>query len=1202
MKVTSNVDDMISGTSNKKHVLTTNDIVESLDLDEDLNRLPRPNVNDNTDEPELYCFEDYTPEEPDFTLLPSHCSINSLISDRYNAHHDHLQIGYIGKRELQRSKTLPIIDVTKVIPVDQPYNKKKSPGRKFSVPAQIIEKTVSELSTSAYLPQCAKYRRSNSIDRKSYSRTFFRRRSAWNVDEPSDSSSDTKTNKSDEADVRFNAQLYYTTPPTANMVKGPENDKRGDGRSIRLLNSNEQNMEVMPSLTASPSAPAHLSKGGVSPTPIKAKAFSVTPRKKGSTSDPDISSPLKVEKRKSDKRPSYDINSLFSAVENQDLDLVKDILDSNTVDLNSVNCENLTPLDIAVMTNNIPMAKMLLYQGAKECSQFEKGGSRLKRLESLVHKAEKKVVDLTAIVLNGSSGNSGISPAQQKEKEKQLNHWEFRHRLLKRMKAGYDHAKPPDCPTNVSILVNSSSSILVRISEPLNHNGAVVTKYKVEWSCYENFSPLAGEATAENIQALEYEITGLRKGVVYFVRVSAWNMKGYGPYTISNPPYAVPSCWRDVDNVPARLDGKVRLLQKLFDQVRLSRPEQAATIRDSVCKELDSPLQKKRISIKNLFVSAPKFQKVLKRGVYMACLLYNEDRVLLTSEDQIPIVEVDENFSGTSIQSDLYWMMKIACTWDDVKSLRQDMDKSSSAGTVHFRSKLLQAAALLQNSLGIQDVGQFNYIPLKDANGSIVLTIVNYVRDTKFVGLGSCKWVTVDKLSRRHSLAGLDNTDAHSQLVNSIPAMRLYHQVSTICLPKGLYLGYLKLHSSVENIRVLVPETSPNALPHSKIRDCPNVSSDEWQWLQQLSNADFSPDYSSPHSQFQQAITKACKRLFSSLGISQDAGSTHRLYNLEVIEFSPNVSFILVLPSVEDVCIIPGQTDSLIQRNDYTFLPVQVFELIHMMTYQKEFITHYSRLSSILEMDVNLAQQSQREAFSNEELSVAKDQVEISSQHQIDLESIWKEVRWVKDIISNARDKQVRGGIPISTFFNADNGNSTPDIERNSRIIDNNNSSTSMSVSCNSNEISVGKDNRKIAKFYDPNEESSSTDSVFGEETPSVPQSGVLRIYAAYETGFSKTVSVKLHVTTQTTAREVINMVVSQLNKAVVSRGKNGPIYSEQDFDDFCLVAVIGVRERVLRDDYQPLQLQNPWTKGRLYVRMRSNVLAAIEQGQATSV
>ena len=51
-----------------------------------------------------------------------------------------------------------------------------------------------------------------------------------------------------------------------------------------------------------------------------------------------------------------------------------------------------------------------------------------------------------------------------------------------------------------------------------------------------------------------------------------------------------------------------------------------------------------------------------------------------------------------------------------------------------------------------------------------------------------------------------------------------YHQTSKIPLEKGLYLGYLKLKSSVDLIRVLVPEKMPNVLPHVKIRNCPNVS------------------------------------------------------------------------------------------------------------------------------------------------------------------------------------------------------------------------------------------------------------------------------------------------------------------------------------------------------------------------------------------
>ena len=113
---------------------------------------------------------------------------------------------------------------------------------------------------------------------------------------------------------------------------------------------------------------------------------------------------------------------------------------------------------------------------------------------------------------------------------------------------------------------------------------------------------------------------------------------------------------------------------------------------------------------------------------------------------------------------------------------------------------------------------------------------------------------------------------------------------------------------------------------------------------------------------------------------------------------------------------------------------------------------------------------------------------------------------------------------------------------------------------------------------------------------------GILRVYAAYNCGLARGTSVMLHVTPHTTAREVINLVVMQLKQAVTRKGLSGPFYSEEQLTDFCLVAVIGPRERVLRDDYKVLQLQNPWTKGKLYVRLKNNLLAALEHGETTEV
>ncbi|XP_078317877.1 ankyrin repeat and fibronectin type-III domain-containing protein 1-like isoform X2 [Crassostrea virginica] len=1167
-------------------------------------------------------------------------------------------------RELQRSKTLPIIR----LPSGNDDEAVLDAGNRCSddirwmsqspVSSEYSGSCGSEDTGRRRKSLCKLQRHSRDKRREGNNKGNNSNRSAWNFEDDTDSttSSETMTSVSDDGSItpKSSSQLYYTTPPKANMVRN-QDEKRlegpgsaslyriprrlsqkdriredlmhdrqrsvsldcGDGRAIKVFMSNGEgilmNDATPEGLPHNNTAPVQLrNMNGMNSPNRSSRILTTTPKKRGSTSnssnsDPDSLSPNKMyDKRKSDKdKKAIDVTALFEAVEQQDLDLVKNLLEVDGLNINSVNSEGLTPLDVAVMTNNIPMAKMLLFNGARESPLFLKEDTRSARLDALVSDAEKRVVDLSAAILNAPSGSS--SNTQQKENEKQLSHWEFRHKLLKRMKAGYDHARIPDPPSYVSLTVARSSSLLVKFDEPLNHNGAVVTRYKVEWSCFDDFIPLAGEETVEDMRHLEHEIKGLAKGNKYFVRVAACNMKGYSGYSLAKPAYAVPSCWRDVDNSTlSRTEGKLKLLEELFSQVKHLRPADASELKENVG---DSPLQRKRKSLKNLFTSAPKFYKSLKRGVYLACLLYHGDKVLVTSDDQLPVVEVDENFSGPSVNADLHWLMKISCTWDDVKSLRQDMEKNTSAGTMHFRYKLLQAVSVLQGALGIYDLGQFHFKALKDSNGCIVLTTVCNVRDPKSVILSSSKWVSFAKLLRRSSGTGSEPQESLEVLVSSVSEMILYHQVSSIRLAKGLYLGYLKLQASLELNRVLVPKKAPNILPNIKVRDCPNVSREEWQWLQSLNAEQQVAPSTQTQEEFRKQLSQAAQKLFSILDISENFAASHRIYDVEVIEFSNDVSFILILPPVEEVCLVPGQNDTMTEKKDLTLLPVQVFEMIHMCTYQSQLVNRYSRLSSILEMDLCLAQQVQREAFSTEELAPAKDRVEKLSNIQITLDKSWKTTRWIMDIITYARDKSMRGGILLSELtsppkdvFNAELENPSED-----NLFDNNNSQTGcQSVACDSNEISVGKDNIKIAKFYDPNDEEPKTNGHVKKETSSgessAPNSGILQVYAAYDTGLSRGTRVRLHVTEKTTSREVINLVVRQLNKTVTQKGKTGPQYGEDQLAEFCLVAVIGARERILRDDYQPLHLQNPWTKGRLYVRMKSNLLAAIQQGHATEV
>ena len=48
------------------------------------------------------------------------------------------------------------------------------------------------------------------------------------------------------------------------------------------------------------------------------------------------------------------------------------------------------------------------------------------------------------------------------------------------------------------------------------------------------------------------------------------------------------------------------------------------------------------------------------RGIYLAAVFYNKDSLLVTAEDQIPIVEVDDSYSS-SLMQDFLWFTKVQC-------------------------------------------------------------------------------------------------------------------------------------------------------------------------------------------------------------------------------------------------------------------------------------------------------------------------------------------------------------------------------------------------------------------------------------------------------------------------------------------------------------------------------------------------------------
>lgn len=160
----------------------------------------------------------------------------------------------------------------------------------------------------------------------------------------------------------------------------------------------------------------------------------------------------------------------------------------------------------------------------------------------------------------------------------------------------------------------------------------------------------------QGTMGVSFHINELIQGRRYFFRACSGNAKGFGDFINSNPMSIIPSSWRDIENRDQRFYGKTKVLDELLTAVRLCRPDDASEIPDSTVQRR---YPKKKTSIKQLFSAASKFQRTLqKRSIYLASILFCEDKILVTNEDFIPVIEIDETYPS-NFNNDYYWLMKV---------------------------------------------------------------------------------------------------------------------------------------------------------------------------------------------------------------------------------------------------------------------------------------------------------------------------------------------------------------------------------------------------------------------------------------------------------------------------------------------------------------------------------------------------------------
>lgn len=722
------------------------------------------------------------------------------------------------------------------------------------------------------------------------------------------------------------------------------------------------------------------------------------------------------------KRLRSGLESLFDSIEKHDIEELQKILNSIDLNLNEVNSDRFTPLDVAIMSGELEIASILLKHGGKENPCLSDAKAREEHLKMLIEHADKKVSNYGTLALGDS-----------KDSERQLSEWEWKLLMLRIM---YNKFTMMDTPTNspsVVVAPLSNHSVLVTIdpSEETDFKN-IVTKYKVEWSRHHDFREIQGTLIIADKRHLNCTIPGLEKGIGWYIRVTSGNLKGFSQHKC-NPSLVYTSSWHDCDlSIPRYYETNEKLNILVNDLLSFQREVTSMSDEESAeyfnhdaasqrCKHKKGGFSKYTSMI---FNSAPKLlKKIKRRGIYLAALLYSDDlsHILVTMDDNLPIVECDENYSKTLTQ-EIHWFAKTSCTWKDIDHMLYLSTKFHSSQYVQIRRKLLQSAVNLMTATGVSDLGSVHYKPLKDNTGSLLLLAVNCIKKTLDCSRSTAmKWIPIAKLVKRSHTFN-ETVIFPERIISSVEELVNCHRRSRVKLPKGLYLGYLKLRTSMDVLSIIVPNIHTNVLPYVKIQDVPNLTKDEWHWLKHLGDKEMVKNYIPTNVKpFEKRLESAINQMFLQFNIYKEIAMTHRIYDGEVVELNSDVLFLLLCPSCDDICTLPNQPDGFTGLSDYSAIPLQAFEMANMMTYQPNIMSSYCRLSSILELENYCMQQIVRQTICHNELKPLKEKQTKLAEFQQSVDDLWRASRWVFDAIQACQDKNLNTGITIDRIYHACN-------------------------------------------------------------------------------------------------------------------------------------------------------------------------------------
>ncbi|XP_063682296.1 ankyrin repeat and fibronectin type-III domain-containing protein 1-like isoform X3 [Bolinopsis microptera] len=591
-----------------------------------------------------------------------------------------------------------------------------------------------------------------------------------------------------------------------------------------------------------------------------------------------------------------DLFALFDAIELSWYSKVCSLVTCPGLQINGLNEEGMTPLDVSLLLGDTPVARVLQHHGAAESMRYMKDpGVRYQHVLALLQETE---INRTNVLSNPCTLSLTSDPPDSKGSDTDQKLWKY-HRMLSTLK----NTVLPGMPQRVSASVLSSTSIKLECYEPTDCKHSLITQYKVQRSSCPNFQSDVHTEIVSAGHVLSHQITGLKKGVCFYFTVQAGNIKGFGaPSPILK---CTPSHWSD--NAPptdplshqSKCSNMLSDLRTHFNYLFPTLLSQTPT----KCK----PRSK---SLSRIFTT-PKFVKNLNRSLYLSVVHCTQNgKVLLTDFDKLPTIEVEDLVTAPSAETELLWLFKHALAgWPSTRELREELTPHEGVGGIGLRYKLLSAAIYLQDCLSSNDLG-IPYYRLVKKNGQLLILLIKTV-DPSTPPFGGIHFRNLSTLTSG-IVQPKDAFDiAH---LNASDLQTVYEQFEQPPTP-GLFVGLLLFKMKGEELEIVVDKSCPLLPPLEYVREVGHVTMEEWDCLRraQLGGAG--------NSVLCKQVSAAACALLSRVHDTESDIDNYAIFTKTIIEIGGTSVILIIPPQVVAPLGYDGDIDGTIS------VPLQNYEI-----------------------------------------------------------------------------------------------------------------------------------------------------------------------------------------------------------------------------------------------------------------------------------